>query len=144
MPLAAPIEIIDILETVLCFTSWLPVHCRHRYLMSRLSLQVFDLWCHVLSIAPPFILWWTNFEILFGPLHRSSPFIGELRWPAIQMEHGPYITERTQKAVFIVRCLWLQAGNWEKLINIIFRIDRIRYSTVILEIKFEFYRHNFW
>jgi hypothetical protein len=68
----------------------------HRYLMSRLSLQVFYLWRHVLSPAPPFKLWWSNFEILFAPLHRSSPFIEELRCQAIQMEHGPYITERTQ------------------------------------------------
>jgi hypothetical protein len=36
--------------------------------MTRLSLQVFYLWCHVSSTAPPFILWWTNLEILFGPL----------------------------------------------------------------------------
>jgi hypothetical protein len=46
-----------------------------------------------------------NLEILFVPLHRSSPFIGELRCKAIQMEHGPYIAERTQNAVYIVRCL---------------------------------------
>jgi hypothetical protein len=45
-------------------------------------------------------------EILFGPLHRSSPFIGELRCQALQTEHGPYIAERTQKAVYILRCLW--------------------------------------
>jgi hypothetical protein len=78
----------------------------HRYLMNRLSLQVFYLWRHVSSTAPPFILWWSNLEILFGPLHSSSPFIGELRCQAIQMEHGPYIAERTQNAVYIVRCLW--------------------------------------
>jgi hypothetical protein len=48
--------------------------------------------------------WWSNLEILFGPLHRSSPFIGELRCQAIQMEHGRYIAERTQNAVNIVRC----------------------------------------
>jgi hypothetical protein len=48
----------------------------HRYLMSRLSLQVFYLWRHVLSTATPFILWWSNLETLFAPLHRSSPFIG--------------------------------------------------------------------
>jgi hypothetical protein len=77
----------------------------HRYLMNRLSLQVFYLGRHVSSTAPPFILWWSNLEILFGPLHRSSPFIGELRCQAIQMEHGPCIAERTQKAVYIVRCL---------------------------------------
>jgi hypothetical protein len=33
----------------------------------------------------------SNLEILFVPLHRSSPFKGELRCQAIQMEHGPYI-----------------------------------------------------
>jgi hypothetical protein len=74
--------------------------------MSRLSLQVFYLWRHVLSTAPPFILWWSNLEILFVPLHRTSPFIGGLRCQAIQTEHGPYITERTQKSVYIMRCLW--------------------------------------
>jgi hypothetical protein len=44
---------------------------------------------------------------LFGPLHRRSPFIGELRCQAIQTERVPYIAERTQKAVYNVRCLWL-------------------------------------
>jgi hypothetical protein len=78
----------------------------HRYRMTRLSLQVVYLWRHVSSTAPPFILWWSNLEILFGLLHRSSPFIGELRCQAILMEHGPYIAERTQNAVYIVRCLW--------------------------------------
>jgi hypothetical protein len=77
----------------------------HRYLMSRLSLQVFYLWHHVLSTAPPFILWWSNLEILFAFLYRSSPFIGGLRCQAIQTEHDPYTAERTQKAVYIVRCL---------------------------------------
>jgi hypothetical protein len=59
----------------------------------------------VLSTAPPFILWWSNLEILIALLHRSSPFIGGLRCQAIQTERGPYIAERTQKAVYIVRCL---------------------------------------
>jgi hypothetical protein len=59
----------------------------------------------VLSTAPPFILWWSNLEILIALLHRSSPFIGGLRCQAIQAERGPYIAERTQKAVYIVRCL---------------------------------------
>jgi hypothetical protein len=83
----------------------------NRYLMCRLSLQVFYLWRHVLATAPPFILWWSNLEILFGPLHRGSPFIGELRCQAIQTKHGPYIEERTQKAVYIVRCLWVRIGR---------------------------------
>jgi hypothetical protein len=53
------------------------------------------------------ILLWSNLEILFAPLRRSSPLIGGLRCQAIQTEHGPYIAERTQKAAYIVRCLWL-------------------------------------
>jgi hypothetical protein len=71
----------------------------HRYLMTRLSFQVFYLWRHVSSTAPPLILWWPNLEILFGP---SPP----LHCQVIQTEHGPYIAERTQKAVYIVWCLW--------------------------------------
>jgi hypothetical protein len=43
--------------------------------------------------------------MLFAPLNRSSPFIGGLRCQAIQTEHGPYIAERTQKAVYILRFL---------------------------------------
>jgi hypothetical protein len=82
-------------------------HCIHRYLISRLSLQVFYLWRHVSSTSRPFILWWPNLELLFAPLHRSSPFIRGLRCQAIQTENSPYITERTPKAVYIVRCLWL-------------------------------------
>jgi hypothetical protein len=82
------------------------LHFAHRYLMTRLSLQVVYLWRHVSSTAPPLILWWSNLEIPFGPLHRSSPFIGGLRCQTIQMEHGPYIAERTQNAGYIVRCLW--------------------------------------
>jgi hypothetical protein len=39
------------------------------------------------------------------PLNRSSLFIGGLRCQAIQTEQGPYIAERTQKAVDIVRYL---------------------------------------
>jgi hypothetical protein len=68
--------------------------------MSRLSLQVFYLW--------------SNLEILIAPLHRSSPFIRGLRCPAIQTEHGPYITKRTQKAVYTV--LWYVYGqNWDAI-----------------------------
>jgi hypothetical protein len=51
----------------------------HRYLMGRLPLNDFYLSRHVLSTAPPFILWWRKFEILFEPLPRSSPFIGGQR-----------------------------------------------------------------
>jgi hypothetical protein len=79
--------------------------------MSRLSLQVFYLWRHILSTAPPVILWWSNLELLFAPLHRSSPFIGRLRCQAIQTEHGPYIAERTQKAAYIVRCLCFHCSS---------------------------------
>jgi hypothetical protein len=50
------------------------------------------------------------------PPPQISPFIGELRWQAIQTEHVPYIEERTQKAVYLaslqqliyaVKNLWL-------------------------------------
>jgi hypothetical protein len=77
--------------------------------MTRLSLQVTS--CIVDSAAIYIIWWYGDLEILFGPLHRSSPFIGELRCQAIQMEPSPYIAERTQKAVYIVRCLWFGLGN---------------------------------
>jgi hypothetical protein len=43
-----------------------------------------------------------KFRNTISPLHRSFPFIGGLRCQAIQTEHGPYKTERTQKAVYIV------------------------------------------
>jgi hypothetical protein len=82
--------------------------------MTRLSLQVVYLWRHVSSTALPFILWWSNLEILFGPLQSNSPFIGKLRCQAIQMEHGPYIAERTQNVVYIVRCLW----SWYALLYV--------------------------
>jgi hypothetical protein len=104
------------------FSPWYLLLCwRHRYLMSRLSLQVFYLWRHVLSRSPPFILWWSNLEILFSPLHRSSPLAGGLRCRAIQTEHCPYtihIAERTQKAVHIMRYLWLKNGGWYKIMNV--------------------------
>jgi hypothetical protein len=77
----------------------------HRYLISRLRLQVFYLWRHVLLTVPPFILWWSNLEILFVPLHRSCYFIGGLRCQAIQTEHSLYVAERTWKAVYNMRCL---------------------------------------
>jgi hypothetical protein len=89
----------------------------HRYLMSRLSLQVFYLWRHVLSTAPPCILWWSNLEILFAPLHRSSPFIGGLPCQAIQTEHGPYTVYQKEPkeqstVLYIVRCLWCRRAAW--------------------------------
>jgi hypothetical protein len=49
----------------------------------------------------------THPTAVFAPLHRSSPFIGGLRCQAIKAEHSPYIAERSQKAVYIVRCLCL-------------------------------------
>jgi hypothetical protein len=52
------------------------------------------------------VLLWSNLEILFAPLHRSSPIIGGLRCQAIQTEHGPNLEERIQKAAYIVICLW--------------------------------------
>jgi hypothetical protein len=75
--------------------------------MSRLRLQVFNLWWYVLSTSPLFILWWSILEILFVPLHRSCYFIGGLSCPPIQTEHSLYIAERTQKAAYNVRCLWI-------------------------------------
>jgi hypothetical protein len=55
------------------------------------------------------------------------------------MEHGPYIAERTQKAVYIVRCLWLStnalleymecAGMWITLLMAYFSdadVDNVR------------------
>jgi hypothetical protein len=86
----------------------------HRYLMTRLSLQVIYLWRHVLWTAPPFILWCSNLEILFAPSHHSLLFTGGLRCQAIQTEHGPYIAERNQKAVYIVRCLWAACKQWKE------------------------------
>jgi hypothetical protein len=75
----------DAFSTVYCTVL---MYCNHRYLIPRLRLKVVYLWRHVSSTAPPFILWWWNLEILFAPLNRSSPFIGELRCKAIQMEHA--------------------------------------------------------
>jgi hypothetical protein len=49
------------------------------------------------------ILWWSNLETLFAPpppqlaLHRRAALC-----QAIQMEHGPHIAERIQKAVSIL------------------------------------------
>jgi hypothetical protein len=97
-------ELLALAETNGWTTAALYRYTYHRYLMTRLSIQVFYLWRHVLSTAPLFILWWSNLEILFSHLYRSSPFIRGLRCQAIQTEHGPYITERTPKAVYSI--LW--------------------------------------
>jgi hypothetical protein len=91
-------------------TAFIPI-LAHRYLMSRLSLQVFYLWRHESSTAPPFIFWWSNLEILFAPFHRSSHFIGELRCQAIQTENGPNMKERTKKQsilwdVYVLAWIW--------------------------------------
>jgi hypothetical protein len=45
--------------------------------------------CIVASSAI-YIIVGSNLEILFGPLHRSPPFIEELRCQAIQTEHRSY------------------------------------------------------
>jgi hypothetical protein len=83
----------------------------HRYLMTRLSLQVFYLWRLISSTAPPLILWWSNLEILVGPLHRSSPFIGGLRCQAIQREHAYFL-------IFFVLLFHMTELNFNpKLIN---------------------------
>jgi hypothetical protein len=81
--------------------------------MTRLSLQVVYLWGHVSSTAPPFILWWSNLEILFGPLPRSSPCIGGLRCRGnANGTWSVYSRERIQKAVYIVRCLCLKPCSY--------------------------------
>jgi hypothetical protein len=86
--------------------------------MSRLSLQVFYLWRHVLSTQrAPFILRWSNLEILFAP--QRSPFIQRLRCQAIQTKHCPYITERAQQAVYIVRCLCTGIDLKQKKIGLV-------------------------
>jgi hypothetical protein len=87
----------------------------HRYLMSRFTLQGFYLWCHVLSTAPPFILWWPNLEILFVPVHHSFYFIRRLRCQPIQKEHSLYIAERTQKAGYNVRCLCIHTHIMKRI-----------------------------
>jgi hypothetical protein len=51
----------------------------HRCLRSRLSLQVFYLWRPVLSTAPPFILWWSNLEILFAPYPPANGLLSQYR-----------------------------------------------------------------
>jgi hypothetical protein len=104
--------------------------------MSRLSLQVFYLWRHVLSTLPPFILWWSNLEIIFAPLHCSSPFIGGLRCEAIQTEHGPYIgSERTQKAVNIVRCQCDCAVGWVYIgIRTTVRLGKVHFVAKVCKI----------
>jgi hypothetical protein len=62
---------------------------------------------HVLSTAPPFILWWPNLEIPFVPLHRIFYLTGGLRCQPIEKEHRLYLEERTQKAVDNVRCMFV-------------------------------------
>jgi hypothetical protein len=68
----------------------------HRYIMGRLPLNGFYLWRHVLSTAPPFILWWWKFEILFEPLPHSSSFLWGQRWQPIQMGHSLHMRGRDE------------------------------------------------
>jgi hypothetical protein len=76
-------------------TLWFKLtHCIHRYLMTRLSLQVVYLWHHESSTAPPFITWWPNFEIHFAPLHRSSPF-KQFKWNTLL-----YSTEDPKRSLY--------------------------------------------
>jgi hypothetical protein len=56
-----------------CRSSSAVAHSNHRYLMRRLSLQVFYLWRHMWSTALPFILWWSNLEILFASSTAALP-----------------------------------------------------------------------
>jgi hypothetical protein len=81
-----------------------PVHLytaenlHHRYLMSRLSLQVFYLWRHVYCrhSAAIYIMVVKFRHTICPPPPQLSPFIGGLRCQAILTEHGPYIAERSQ------------------------------------------------
>jgi hypothetical protein len=77
----------------------------HRYLMTRLSLQVFYLWRHVSATAPPPILWWSKFRNTICP---PPPQLSLHRRAALSSNSNgtQHIAERTQKAVYIVRCLW--------------------------------------
>jgi hypothetical protein len=88
-----------------------------------------------------------------APLHCSSPFIGELRCQAIQTEHGPYILERTQKAVYIVRCLWgcdvpptpkRSGNNWVHQKNLLTRILKRDFFLSKLTFGSTLTTHNVW
>jgi hypothetical protein len=72
----------------------------HRYLMTRLSLQVFYLWRHVSSTAPPLILWWSNLEILFFPLHRSSSFIESCAVKQFKWNTDVYSRENPKNSLY--------------------------------------------
>jgi hypothetical protein len=61
------------------------------------TLCCFYLWRHVLWTAPPFILWWWKFEVLFDPLRRSSSFIGGQRW---QPGHSLHIRGKGASQVY--------------------------------------------
>jgi hypothetical protein len=69
----------------------------HRYLMSRLSLQVFYLWrimyC-IVDSAAIYIMVVIFRNNICSPSHRSSPFLGGLRCQSIQTEHSPYTYSR--------------------------------------------------
>jgi hypothetical protein len=69
-------------------------------------IALLDDWIHAVADSAATYIMVVKFRKNYlAPLHRSSPFIGELRCQAIQTEHGPYIAERAQKAVYIVRYL---------------------------------------
>jgi hypothetical protein len=53
-----------------------------RYPMTNELTSLLPVTSCIVDSAATYILWWSNLEILFGPLHRSSPFIGELRCQA--------------------------------------------------------------
>jgi hypothetical protein len=84
--------------------------------------------------APPFILWWSNLEILFAPPPaRSSPFIGKgMRCQAIQMEHGSYIRENTKCSLYcemsviktVLEIIWTVRGDRRRLAINLGRAER--------------------
>jgi hypothetical protein len=104
---------------------------------SRLSLKVVYLWRHVSSTAPPFILWWSNLKILFGPLHRSSPFIGELRCQAIQMEHI-YRRENPKSSLYCEMSMLLPHWSLKQL--------GVKWSPHLAEVRQNWYEfcHTFF
>jgi hypothetical protein len=73
-------------------------------------------------------------EILFGPLHRSSPFIGELRCQAIQMEHEMSMVGTGLEAILYRKTSLIRQFFCSQHINMSQREPAVLY--VIYENKF--------
>jgi hypothetical protein len=48
-----------------------------------------------------------SYPELFGRIRSEPDIFGRIQIWGYNLTNGPYIAERTQKAVYIVRCLWL-------------------------------------